>query len=273
MVIPQRGGLPHSDTHGSKPARGSPWLFAACHVLHRLLVPRHPPNALLMLSPMHRNQPHHRATGHRHMTGLSSTQHTTHTPLTTAGRVTLAASLSADARVRHPRNVPTDRSFQAKPSHATACKPPNLSEPSCAPRDAPEPDSHEQRPSQWTTNNQDRTDLRPTHPNQASHHAHPTLPTRTHSAPDTTKEETQPHSGTGWAHPPTFGPSAPWRRTGSNRRPPACKAGALPAELRPRRDPHRETTQRLPPPHAPHPWAREDLNLRPHAYQACALTS
>ena len=49
MVIPQRGGLPHSDIHGSKPARGSPWLFAACHVLHRLLVPRHPPNALLAL--------------------------------------------------------------------------------------------------------------------------------------------------------------------------------------------------------------------------------
>ena len=24
-----------------------------------------------------------------------------------------------------------------------------------------------------------------------------------------------------------------WRRTGSNRRPPACKAGALPAELHP----------------------------------------
>ena len=43
------GGLPHSDVHGSTPARGSPWLFAACHVLHRLLVPRHPPNALLAL--------------------------------------------------------------------------------------------------------------------------------------------------------------------------------------------------------------------------------
>ena len=41
--------MPHSDTHGSTPARGSPWLFAACHVLHRLLVPRHPPNALLAL--------------------------------------------------------------------------------------------------------------------------------------------------------------------------------------------------------------------------------
>ena len=41
--------MPHSDIHGSTPARGSPWLFAACHVLHRLLVPRHPPNALLAL--------------------------------------------------------------------------------------------------------------------------------------------------------------------------------------------------------------------------------
>ena len=45
----KRVGLPHSDTHGSTPARGSPWLFAACHVLHRLSVPRHPPNALTSL--------------------------------------------------------------------------------------------------------------------------------------------------------------------------------------------------------------------------------
>ena len=44
-----KGGLPHSDIHGSTPARGSPWLFAACHVFHRLLVPRHPPNALIAL--------------------------------------------------------------------------------------------------------------------------------------------------------------------------------------------------------------------------------
>jgi hypothetical protein len=52
--------LPHSDIHGSTPARGSPWLFAACHVLHRLLVPRHPPNALLALeirSVMHGSKP------------------------------------------------------------------------------------------------------------------------------------------------------------------------------------------------------------------------
>lgn len=30
------GGLPHSGIHGSTPACGSPWLFAACHALHRL---------------------------------------------------------------------------------------------------------------------------------------------------------------------------------------------------------------------------------------------
>ena len=38
--------LPHSDIPGSKLARSSPGLFAACHVLHRRLPPRHPPRAL-----------------------------------------------------------------------------------------------------------------------------------------------------------------------------------------------------------------------------------
>lgn len=43
------GGFPHSEIHGSKPVLGSPWLIAEYHVLHRLLLPRHPPNALLAL--------------------------------------------------------------------------------------------------------------------------------------------------------------------------------------------------------------------------------
>jgi hypothetical protein len=43
---PMREGLPHSEIQGSTIARISPWLIAACHVLHRLSVPRHPPNAL-----------------------------------------------------------------------------------------------------------------------------------------------------------------------------------------------------------------------------------
>ena len=99
-----------------------------------------------------------------------------------------------------------------------------------------------------------------------------------------------------------------WSRTGSNRRHPACKAGALPAELRPlfpglkRRRPHpwpwltrhqarssgqaqgqagRSALRMLSHPGRPTSktrchqkwWAWEDLNLRPHAYQARALTN
>ena len=41
---------PHSDIHGSMPAFGSPWLFADCCVLRRLLVPRHSPCALCSLT-------------------------------------------------------------------------------------------------------------------------------------------------------------------------------------------------------------------------------
>ena len=44
------GGFPHSDIHGSQAICASPWLFAACRVLHRLLVPRHPPYALISLT-------------------------------------------------------------------------------------------------------------------------------------------------------------------------------------------------------------------------------
>ena len=38
--------MPHSEICGSKVAHTSPQLIAACHVLHRLCMPRHPPNAL-----------------------------------------------------------------------------------------------------------------------------------------------------------------------------------------------------------------------------------
>ena len=44
------GGLPHSDISGSTLARSSPKHFVACHVLHRLLAPRHPPHALSSLT-------------------------------------------------------------------------------------------------------------------------------------------------------------------------------------------------------------------------------
>src|SRR6202035_787418 len=43
-------GFPHSDIPGSRPVCGFPGLFAAYHVLHRLLAPRHPPYALSSLT-------------------------------------------------------------------------------------------------------------------------------------------------------------------------------------------------------------------------------
>ena len=42
--------FPHSEIHGSRDICSSPWLFAAYHVFHRLLVPRHPPCALISLT-------------------------------------------------------------------------------------------------------------------------------------------------------------------------------------------------------------------------------
>src|SRR3954462_1875064 len=51
-------GFPHSDIRGSTIARISPRLFAACHVLHRLLAPRHPPNALVSLTIQPPQRPH-----------------------------------------------------------------------------------------------------------------------------------------------------------------------------------------------------------------------
>ena len=43
-------GLPHSDISGSKRACRSPKHIVACHVLHRLSVPRHPPSTLSNLT-------------------------------------------------------------------------------------------------------------------------------------------------------------------------------------------------------------------------------
>jgi hypothetical protein len=45
----RKGGFPHSEITGSKGARASPVLIAACHVLHRLSMPRHPSEALIRL--------------------------------------------------------------------------------------------------------------------------------------------------------------------------------------------------------------------------------
>ena len=43
-------GFPHSEIHGLADICSSPWLIAACHVLRRLLMPRHSPCALYSLT-------------------------------------------------------------------------------------------------------------------------------------------------------------------------------------------------------------------------------
>ena len=77
-----------------------------------------------------------------------------------------------------------------------------------------------------------------------------------------------------------------WSRTGSNRRPEACKATALPTELRPHLGKGLQPLR----PAAKLPkgrtaaanffanpkikwWAWDDSNVRPHPYQGCALTT
>ena len=84
--------MPHSDIHGSKPARGSPWLFAACHVLHRLLVPRHPPNALLSLKTLVPEHAVRRPTMHRNHPQLQSSVFSRQSSETTAGQIPAPAT-------------------------------------------------------------------------------------------------------------------------------------------------------------------------------------
>ncbi len=58
--------------------------------------------------------------------------------------------------------------------------------------------------------------------------------------------------------------TAMWTWAELNRRPPACKAGALPSELQARRFPSAWASALL-------TWACEDLNLGPRPYQGRAL--
>jgi hypothetical protein len=68
----------------------------------------------------------------------------------------------------------------------------------------------------------------------------------------------------------TFAETRWWSQSGSNRRPQACKASALPSELWPH---PKERGWPQPAAAGDGWWAWEDLNFRPHAYQARALTN
>jgi hypothetical protein len=49
-------GFPIRTSTGQRLFSASPWLIAAVHVLHRLLVPRHPPRALNILTVINRSE-------------------------------------------------------------------------------------------------------------------------------------------------------------------------------------------------------------------------
>ena len=155
MGYPSRGGLPHSDIHGSTPARGSPWLFAACHVLHRLLVPRHPPNALLMLdtpgSPSPGRQSHPPCTGtiHARYAGVNTTrptasplQHTLLTPLNAAARQPLSAQ-PVPIRDRPGHSARPDRASTRRTTPAAAPTRRSRARPGRPPRCPTRPGTHQ----------------------------------------------------------------------------------------------------------------------------------
>ena len=197
--------MPHSDIHGSKPARGSPWLFAACHVLHRLLTPRHPPDALKALDPPEigtRSRPPDNS-----LSDNKDQQERPKGPGPPKGNSLNPGALTGNSD-SHLSNISANRPPSREPNHQRAR-------------------SSRHRPRRQTLGA-----------------AEPNAPRQT------------------W-----------WRRSDSNRRPEACKAPALPTELRPRIPDPSRPNRRAANRRTPNWWAREDLNFRPHAYQARALTN
>ena len=163
---PRKGGFPHSDIRGSTIARISPRLFAACHVLHRLLAPRHPPNALISL--------------HIHTTARAQGQITPHTK-------SLLTDSSASHHISAQTNTPTLVMRHNTPIHLHHEKEQHL-------KPAPQ------------------------------------------SPQGTTAQSKIGFSGSQESSSPANHNHPPWRRSDSNRRPPACKAGALPLSYAPSGD-------------------------------------
>ena len=176
--------MPHSEIRGSKVVRTSPRLIAAYHVLHRLLPPRHPSNALKSLDCSHYQCP--LGSG---IIDEKKTRSCEINPI--AARFVLLALRRS--RVE-PQAYPFFTMVRSVSTNALSVRE-NVFSPLC-----------DEKTKSW------------------------------------------------------------WSQTGSNRRPQACKASALPTELWPQ-------TQTSITAYRKRWWAWVELNYRPHAYQACALTT
>ena len=214
------GGFPHSEIRGSTIARISPQLIAACHVLHRLLAPRHPPNALIALNTYHQC-PH---------AGPNPTMQS-------------SAYQTNSASLIHSSAHETTTPHKALAPHDTASLVTNQS-------DSPV----KQHASQIRSS----SDL---------HQAANPLCSGTHPARNATSD------------------AQPTRQNlletvGIEPTAPCLQSRCSTTELRPHIPGPQPNHQAKPssmttPPEEPSDqwWAKEDLNLRPHAYQACALTN
>ena len=178
------GGLPHSEICGSKGARPSPQLIAACHVLHRLSVPRHPPDAL------------------RRLISASSTREA---PRTEASALPDTSSVHRYLSPQPEQSSP--RIHRGKPLRS---------------KTAIVPSSHSLHNVQY-----------PRSPKRPAADRSPRISVLSRSSLPLLASRLRLFE----ASPPAAHLLTPgwWRRTGSNRRPHACKARALPTELRPRR--------------------------------------
>ena len=182
-------GFPHSEISGSKFVRNSPELIAAYHVLHRLSVPRHPPNALKTL-----DRSHHPCSPHSQGSRQGRADHTTDKTIL--------------LRI-HPM-----------PARCT----PRGQVPRHMPRACPQNPGHNRMNVLFTLSNNPRIRASPaTRPSPRQPRTlmsgHQTSPPQTRKLDDPQARKTPPSK---W-----------WSQTGSNRRPHACKARALPTELWP----------------------------------------
>ena len=119
--------FPHSDTPGSSSVANSPGLIAGSYVLHRLLMPRHPPYALHSLSPhtqtqqkhrSHRPTPHRQTADPQESADLSKQLQRCSRPLSNNQTTTRTTSNHPDGP---PPQGPTDR--RLIPQGPTACHP------------------------------------------------------------------------------------------------------------------------------------------------------
>ncbi len=168
------GGFPHSEIRGSTIARISPQLIAACHVLHRLLAPRHPPNALIALNTYH--QCPHAGPNPTIRSSAYQTNELSFTHSLFCSRHHHPAQGSRPTQHGRSRDQPIRFTCQTSRLQAGSLKTQTRRQTRCA----------------------------------AAHHPARNIP-----------QDTQPTR------------LKFWRRSVSNRRPPACKAGALPLSYAP----------------------------------------